>query len=337
MILIAIAAFLLLAAAALFAIIKAKDKNTNNDTVISESSEIPIGTTTASTSITQTTTAEITTETATTTTKDPHEFTGVINTKNDNLSVRAAPSYDSEILGTIPKGTEIRAFYLDNNKDWFKVQYEDNLEGYSCSHYILNKEKPDEVVPHEWMDATMTKPKTCKVCGATEGEPLYGTGWVDNLDVDLDGDGMNEHIEVYEDYSVLNDVIIQYRVYDNDSFFDYEKVFIDHSSMTEFCDAIIYDGNTGRYYACSIGGRSAGAYSYQVIRLMGAEDSYLRAGYDTDYDPSTGIVNKVYYYKLNGNDITRDEFISYVRNISLVYSLVDPSGDILNWLKNPPV
>ena len=43
-------------------------------------------------------------------------------------------------------------------------------------HVIRNCEKNG----HDWIDATCTAPKTCKACGATEGEALghiYGAGW----------------------------------------------------------------------------------------------------------------------------------------------------------------
>ena len=39
----------------------------------------------------------------------------------------------------------------------------------TCS---LCGETQGEALPHTWQDATCTEPKTCRVCGATEGEKL---------------------------------------------------------------------------------------------------------------------------------------------------------------------
>jgi len=231
----------------------AKSLNDKSSDKESSTSAIEAVVSVETTTISSIQTAAATTETTTTTTtKDPNEFVGIINTESDDLSVRAAPSFDSEILGTIPKGTEIKAYYLDDNKDWFKVEYEEKgLSGYSCSHYIINKDKPDEVVPHDWLEATYTSPKKCSVCGATEGVPLtvpdqneysfnydytlfdgttsvpiYGKFSLKNVVyADIDSDGIEEAIAEYsgeysgEGFSMLQGYNVflqdQIRIYDN--------------------------------------------------------------------------------------------------------------------------
>ncbi|WP_024860358.1 serine/threonine protein kinase [Ruminococcus flavefaciens] len=200
-----------------FAAKKLNDKNYDTESRTSANG-FAISEETATTSSVQTTTvAETTTEATTTTTKDPHEFVGIINTKSDDLSVRAAPSYDAEILGTIPKDTEVKAYTLDDNKDWCRIEYsEKGLSGYSCSHYIINKDNPDESVPHDWLEATYTSPKKCSVCGATEGSTLLPpseytahwtegqgdvkveAGYISSWIYDIDNDAVEECIAKYD-------------------------------------------------------------------------------------------------------------------------------------------
>ncbi|MBE6863585.1 MAG: SH3 domain-containing protein [Ruminococcus flavefaciens] len=241
---------------------KSSDKESStsaNESAVSEE------TTTSSTAQTTAATTETTTE-ATTTTKDPHEFVGIINTKSDDLSVRAAPSYDAEILGTIPKDAEVKAYTLDDDKDWCRIEYaEKGLSGYSCSHYIINKDNPDESVPHDWVEATYTSPKKCRICGATEGEilkPDYpydrvihsqmdgeitGT-YYDEKVLDIDSDGEMEFIVCYKNNTNPSATYSSfiYDVYDNG-----KLVYYGRDGMVDggpsYC-GIIKDNNTGEVF-----------------------------------------------------------------------------------------
>ena len=47
-----------------------------------------------------------------------------------------------------------------------------------CGKELSRKTVTGQTLPHNWKDATCTEPKTCKDCGATEGDPA-GHKWLD--------------------------------------------------------------------------------------------------------------------------------------------------------------
>ena len=303
-----------------FAAKKLNDKNYDTESSTSSNESAVSEQTTLSSIQTTAATTETTTE-ATTTTKDPNEFVGIINTESNDLSVRAAPSFDSEILGTIPKGTEIKACYFDNDKDWLKVEYEENgLSGYSCSHFIINKDKPDEAVPHDWIEATFSTPKTCSICGATEGNPIsapIGSGYDDYILIDTDMDGKTELVEIY-----INNNVISYKIYDNAS--DSRTVRLTLAGTNEPKEYIVLDENTGKVHICYLTDLNPD-YPQSLIDSSG----YVLWKHNRE---SQIINNDIVWsdkYYIGSVEVTHEQMCDYRNSLVLLYSYYDPNGEFL--------
>ena len=58
---------------------------------------------------------------------------GTVRTQGRNLLVRAAPSFDGEVVGSVPNGQRI--YILGNYGEWYLVNY-NGLEGYVYSGYV---------------------------------------------------------------------------------------------------------------------------------------------------------------------------------------------------------
>ena len=73
--------------------------------------------------------------------RETYAFLGAVNTSNDVLNVREAPSTDSKVLGGLPRGTIIRVYKLDGYDDWYKIECDEkNLKGYSSAQFIIDAE-----------------------------------------------------------------------------------------------------------------------------------------------------------------------------------------------------
>lgn len=119
-----------------------------------------------------------------TTTQVSSSFIGIVNTASDDLNVRDNPSTSGNIIGKLPKGTKVNAFILDDNNDWYRVEIaEKNLNGYCSAQFIINTETESSF----------------------PSSPI-GSGYVDYTIIDVDNDGNNELIEVYENnYDIERD------------------------------------------------------------------------------------------------------------------------------------
>lgn len=62
--------------------------------------------------------------------------TGYVITESTPLNIRSYPSFDSEIIGSIPKGAEVNV--VGQYEDWYTVNYGDIL-GYALASYIKIK------------------------------------------------------------------------------------------------------------------------------------------------------------------------------------------------------
>ena len=62
------------------------------------------------------------------------ERTGIVRTKGGNLNIRRKPTTDSEIIGQIPNGAEVKIFGQTGN--WYVAQY-GNTVGYVFGDYIV--------------------------------------------------------------------------------------------------------------------------------------------------------------------------------------------------------
>lgn len=65
-------------------------------------------------------------------------FEGVVS--GDNVNFRKNPTTVSEVIGTLPKGTEITILNRVNDTNWYQVKYE-NLIGYVSGDYIDSEYK----------------------------------------------------------------------------------------------------------------------------------------------------------------------------------------------------
>jgi hypothetical protein len=194
-----------------------------------------------------------------------------------------------------------------------------------CSHFIINKDKPDEVVPHDWLEATYTSPKKCSVCGATEGSPLsvpdqdeysisneitdfYGANGVygkfslkNVIYADIDSDGTEEAIAEYsaeysgEGLSRLqgNNVFLQdqIRVYDNGELVESYTNKMSMSGGDYY--GLMEDKNTGEKFIgyCHIS-RNAGAF--QLSEVYPDESTLLNFDENSYSHPMSEEINNKY-------------------------------------------
>jgi hypothetical protein len=181
-------------------------------------------------------------------------------------------------------------------------------------------------------ETTTTETTTTTEIITTTAAPVYGTGWLDELDSDIDGDGVEEHIEVYRLENRFSDFdLVKYRVYDNESYTEYEL-----NLEGNICkDAIVYDANIGKAYICGIGYRSGGPYSnYMMVGSNYNINMGCSIHIDYNYETQQYGEPKYDYYN-NGVEISENEYKNYMNNITLVYSYLDPNGSSLNDVKSP--
>lgn len=64
--------------------------------------------------------------------------TYIVDTESEPLNLRAGASISAEILGTLPKGTEIKATGLSVGL-WILVITQDDKVGFVHSYYVVKK------------------------------------------------------------------------------------------------------------------------------------------------------------------------------------------------------
>lgn len=196
-------------------------------------------------------------------------------------------------------------------------------------------ETEGEAAGHKWIEATFSEPETCTVCGETRGDLLnytIGNEYSDYTLQDMDDDGQNELVEIYNGY---------YRIYENEN--DYYDLELPVGGISNPVEYIVYDGNIGKtcvYYTWD-------GYEFGDGYMLGdvvTGNMVLKEYYDIpsdvvyDYGDYSSIEKYRKYYKnasytsdwkITGTSITESQFNNYLNNITLLYSYSDPQGGYL--------
>ena len=281
-----------------------KDKKHDNGATIPIMTDSSYATETATsmtdvltTEATTTTTINIITTTDTseateTTTQVSSSFIGIVNTASDDLNVRDNPSTSGNIIGKLPKGTKVTAFILEDNSEWYRVEYaEKNLNGYCSAQFIINTETESSF-------------------------PSYpiGSGYVDYTIIDVDNDGNKELIEVYE-----NNYDISYVIYDSEQ--DYHTVIMNETGMIGTKDYIVLDPSTNKTHMCYM---YAGSHSQSLTD----SDGFVLWHYQQERTEDGSPWGETKYY-IGAKEVTMEEMRTYSHNLIILYSYADPNGDFL--------
>ncbi|RGH29322.1 hypothetical protein DW964_11470 [Ruminococcus sp. AM47-2BH] len=184
---------------------------------------------------------------------------------------------------------------------------------------------------HKWKDATFSTPKTCEVCGKEDGDPLsapIGSGYLDYVVLDVDNDGEDELVEIYDEtpieYEYSN--IYSCRIYNTKN--DYYDLY-----SSEPSDYIVYDYNRGgiHFYYGAFGCAVARFYDYCAADEAYEEDERGNRPpilEKLQHRDESKVVHIDRAYN-NGKKITEKQYYDYLSNVKLLYSRSDPSGEFL--------
>ena len=186
---------------------------------------------------------------------------------------------------------------------------------------------------HKWKDATFSTPKTCEVCGKEDGDPLsapIGSGYVDYVVLDVDNDGEDELVEVYEEDNDL--AWLKYRIYNTKN--DHNDIYAPLNGASEIYSAIVYDYNRGGTYFYWYSSSDGGFRIYDFGKAYDTSHTFYNDTpvikvplYFEEIDGQMRVLQKDYYNF--DKKIKRKQMENYIDNITILYSYNDPNGENL--------
>ena len=139
---------------------------------------------------------------------------------------------------------------------------------------------------HEWVEADYQSPKTCSLCGATEGTPLVPDFEKYGLEINVKEDVIYPYVTVcYENhaYKTIGEFILyDYRTFESDD---------EHPAM---------DGYEWRAFTVDILFNDENAWNYGMSVRTCFENYYAIKDWDNSYNEETGT----YTARFNGVDYT---------------------------------
>lgn len=160
-----------------------------------------------------------------------------------------------------------------------------------------------------------TEPETEPVT-ESENEKIL----LETVEYDANGDGQNETIEVYEE-----GMLTTFHVISSDgSYNDYISYPGADNISTYY---IVYDKNVGKSYIAFV--QSGGGAMYQTFYIE-SEELGICVRAEVNNDGYGTEIERI--YTINGEEVSRDDYINYISNIELLYSLYD--GNIIEYGMN---